>query len=74
MIAQLWLSCMVMLQSSEWFILVLLLHFDSVASGLPLVVFSSCISTVVDVHFCPVWFFAFMCLSLLVQCLPVVSV
>lgn len=63
MIAQLWLSCMVMLQSSEWFILVLLLRFDSVVSGLPLVVFSLCISTVVDVHFCPAWFFAFMCLS-----------
>lgn len=28
LIAQLWLSCLVMLQSSEWFILVLLFHFN----------------------------------------------
>lgn len=67
MIAQLWLSCLVMLQSSEWFILVLLLHFiwlqDRVVSGPPLVVSSSCISIVVDVYLCSAWFFAFTCLS-----------
>lgn len=66
MIAQLWLSCLVMLQSSEWFILVLLLHFiwlqDRVVSGPPLVVSSSCISIVVDVYLCSAWFFAFFIL------------
>lgn len=61
MAAQLWLSCMVRLQSSEWLLLVLLLHFNwslwaAVGHHLILHICSSGRSF-------PVWVFAFMCLS-----------